>query len=84
MSAASPGTQTTLGEAFERATQAAETAESPTPPEDDQQDTDVLACGHAPVWAESGTCLACEPAVGAAGAVAERQQLGDDAGGGRL
>lgn len=36
-------------------------AESEAAVQDGPQD---LPCGHAPVYAESGTCMACEPAVG--------------------
>ena len=78
MSAIAPGKQETLADAFERATDAPESDDSP------QDGPEAPDCHHADVWAESGTCMVCEPAAGAAMDVATKRQLGDDAGGGRL
>ena len=81
MSATTPGRQVSLSDAFERAAGDADSAESEAAV---QADPEAPDCHHADVWAESGVCMACEPATGAAADVATKQQLGDDAGGGRL
>jgi len=79
--AARPDDELTLGEAFERAADDAERDDSPQTAQDTDEDA---GCHHDPVWTESGVCMRCQGAVGASLAVAERSELGADAGGGRL
>jgi len=72
------GAYTDEPEAFEQAADAAASDDSP------QDDPEAPDCHHDPVWTESGVCMRCQGAVGASLAVAERSELGADAGGGRL
>lgn len=74
-----PGQQATLAEACELAQNGSDGDESDGGPETAQDTPD---CHHEPVWYESGTCMACEPAGrGSEERNVERELTRDAAGG---
>lgn len=46
--------------------------------------SDALPCGHAPVYAESGTCLVCEQSFNTSEEFAVKRAAASDGRGGRL